>query len=126
MFVGADSPHLSEGTLILAIEKLKESSFVIGPAADGGYYLLAARREIPEEVWTSVSYSQSDTGSEFSKRLDSLGAISFLPSDYDVDTYKELSDLRNDLRNDLQDDSNDLQPHCTVKNQLLGFLNQLS
>lgn len=56
---GADCPKLTAATVISALAARDE--IVVGPTADGGFYLFAADRRIPAHVWTSVSYSEGDT-----------------------------------------------------------------
>lgn len=41
--VGIDCPELDEGTITQALESLKEMDLVLGPATDGGYYLMGLR-----------------------------------------------------------------------------------
>ncbi|MGI9298733.1 MAG: TIGR04282 family arsenosugar biosynthesis glycosyltransferase [Gammaproteobacteria bacterium] len=65
---GADCPGLSAETVISALA-LARDDIVVGPAADGGFYLFAAGRRIPADVWTSVAYSRGDTLSQLLLRL---------------------------------------------------------
>ena len=46
--IGTDCPGLSGGHLDSAIEALDRYDAVIGPAADGGYYLLGLKQTVPE------------------------------------------------------------------------------
>ena len=57
---GADCPALTAATVLSALERAGDE-VVVGPAADGGFYLFAAARRIPARVWTAVSYSRDDT-----------------------------------------------------------------
>ncbi|TVR10289.1 MAG: DUF2064 domain-containing protein [Phormidium sp. GEM2.Bin31] len=41
--VGIDCPELDEGTIARALESLEEADLVLGPATDGGYYLMGLR-----------------------------------------------------------------------------------
>lgn len=43
--MGCDAPHVSEVTLQQAYQKLASGQSVIGPAKDGGYYLLGLTRD---------------------------------------------------------------------------------
>lgn len=47
ILLGADVPDLSARLLMQAAEELKASDVVIGPAIDGGYYLLGFKRPVP-------------------------------------------------------------------------------
>ncbi|MCI0485319.1 MAG: TIGR04282 family arsenosugar biosynthesis glycosyltransferase [Blastocatellia bacterium] len=48
IIIGTDSPRLSVQILQKALDALTSNDVVIGPAKDGGYYLIGLRREIPE------------------------------------------------------------------------------
>jgi rSAM/selenodomain-associated transferase 1 len=45
--VGADTPHVPAGTFDTALDLLDEADVVLGPALDGGYYLVAAKAPVP-------------------------------------------------------------------------------
>ncbi|MFM9072179.1 MAG: TIGR04282 family arsenosugar biosynthesis glycosyltransferase [Cyanobium sp.] len=49
LMVGTDLPHLNSGDLLAALEALHHSALVLGPASDGGYWLigLSPKREAP-------------------------------------------------------------------------------
>lgn len=44
MLIGGDAPQLSEDIIHQAMEALKLHDYTIGPADDGGYYLLAGKK----------------------------------------------------------------------------------
>lgn len=48
MAVGGDCPELDRATFHEAATRLGRAELVLGPATDGGYYLLALRRAVPE------------------------------------------------------------------------------
>lgn len=45
--VGADTPHVPAGTFDTALDLLDRVDVVLGPALDGGYYLVAAKAPVP-------------------------------------------------------------------------------
>src|SRR4051812_25871601 len=47
VLVGTDVPSLSRDDVMEAIESLDDQEVVLGPAADGGYYLVALRKSDP-------------------------------------------------------------------------------
>ena len=47
ILVGSDCPAIDRPVLSRAVRWLQQADVVIGPAADGGYYLLGARRVDP-------------------------------------------------------------------------------
>ncbi|MDE3203571.1 MAG: TIGR04282 family arsenosugar biosynthesis glycosyltransferase [Acidobacteriota bacterium] len=48
VLIGTDAPTLRAETLWEAAERLDRADVVIGPAADGGYYLVGLARAVPE------------------------------------------------------------------------------
>ncbi len=48
VIVGTDCPGITEGLLREAFERLTQRDVVLGPARDGGYYLIGLRKTIPE------------------------------------------------------------------------------
>ena len=95
ILIGADSPQLSSRHLNNAIEALQSNSFALGPAVDGGYYLLAGRAPIARDIWTNVTYSAADTAEQLLAQLPSKAAI--LESISDVDTIEDISELKREL-----------------------------
>ncbi len=100
ILIGADSPQLSSSHLNDAIEALDiygsdSTSFALGPAVDGGYYLLAGRAAIARDIWTNVTYSAADTGEQLLSQLPSKTAL--LEPITDVDTIEDISALKREL-----------------------------
>ncbi len=48
VLVGTDVPELTDAIIADAFESLAEHDVVLGPAADGGYYLIGLKRDLPE------------------------------------------------------------------------------
>ncbi len=48
VIIGTDCPEREPEHVIEALARLEENDIVVGPAPDGGYYLLGLRRPIPE------------------------------------------------------------------------------
>ena len=55
ILIGSDSPHISHETIEHAQTALDKADVVLGPADDGGYYLLAMRK--PYDVFTGIPMS---------------------------------------------------------------------
>src|SRR6266700_6855484 len=53
--IGSDSPHISRDIVARAREALDEADVVLGPADDGGYYLIAMRK--PHDVFSGIPMS---------------------------------------------------------------------
>ncbi len=109
--MGSDSPTLSSETIADAFEHLRRRSAVIGPARDGGYYLIGLTGPLPA-VWQGVSWSTSRVSQETVDRLESLGVgYSMLPPGCDVDTPADLETLKLDLVNLRKAGRTDLARH---------------
>ncbi len=95
MLLGADSPQLTVAHLQDAIRLIARGfPWVLGPAADGGFYLFGARHPIDPHVWQSVTYSVDSTAAQLTSQLAVLGAGAELGELQDVDTWSDLVALR--------------------------------
>ena len=56
VLIGGDCPQLTATTLGVAFAALREKEIVLGPAADGGYYLIGLRRARPE-LFRGIAWS---------------------------------------------------------------------
>jgi len=97
MAVGADTPGLSSSHIAVAIDALRLHDAVIGPALDGGFYLLALRKFNPE-FFTSLPWSTPETCAAMKARLQkhnlSIAEVEVL---FDVDTPADLRLLEQHL-----------------------------
>lgn len=88
--VGSDIPGLGPGEVMEAIELLDHADAAFGPAADGGYYLVAMREPHPE-VFMDVEWSTPDTLTQTLRRAADAGLATALgPVLEDVDTAEDL------------------------------------
>ncbi|QEG02019.1 2-phospho-L-lactate guanylyltransferase [Stieleria maiorica] len=97
VLIGADCPLLDGSVILQTGELLESHDVVLGPAIDGGYYLIALRgpwraeyRSLLEEMpWSGASVFQLTCrrAKEAGLRLATLAAME------DVDTIKELEAL---------------------------------
>lgn len=55
--IGSDSPHISRAIVERALAALNTTDIVLGPAEDGGYYLIAMRQ--PLDVFSGIPMSTS-------------------------------------------------------------------
>jgi uncharacterized protein len=97
ILIGADSPQLDVSDFQLALQRLLTHDFVIGPARDGGFYLFAGKKRVPESVWGQVQYSTSGTADQLIALLKPLGSVALLPVRTDVDEPQDLFVLREEL-----------------------------
>jgi len=93
--IGADSPGLPPDWIQRGFDFLASKDLVLGPAEDGGYYLIGLRRSRPE-LFDGVPWS---SGREFGATLEkALGLglqVEVLPLYYDVDDLEALKRWRN-------------------------------
>lgn len=99
--VGSDHPELELATVEEAFTKLEEGAdVVIGPAVDGGYYLIALRREaVAEELFSGITWSTETVLAETLERCRRRGLrVELLAPGHDVDRPADLERLASRLR----------------------------
>jgi rSAM/selenodomain-associated transferase 1 len=89
--VGTDVPALAFEDVREALESLDGHDVAIGPATDGGYYLIALKRPQPE-LFRGIRWSGPDVVAETLERASraDLG-VSVLRTMGDVDTVEDLA-----------------------------------
>jgi len=92
ILMGSDIPQISPGHVKTALARLDDHEAVIGPAMDGGYYLLGMReKNFLPEVFTDISWSTSQVYEQTMEVLTRSSANIFtLPVLMDVDTLDDL------------------------------------
>lgn len=96
IIIGSDCMELSPDLIEKAFFELKNHDFVIGPAKDGGYYLLGMK--YPEEkIFQNKAWSTESVFNDTMADIEDLSKSVFaLPLLSDVDT---LADLNQELKN---------------------------
>lgn len=91
--IGTDIPTLTAGLIKEAFAMLDGSDLVLGPAGDGGYYLVALKA--PEKrLFTDITWSTPRVLADTLLRAKALGLKVFLlPAMPDVDTPADLAAL---------------------------------
>jgi len=92
ILLGADIPGLTAQHLREAAKALEEVPVVIGPASDGGYYLLGFTQPIPE-LWCDMQWGTEQVLRETEARLQALG-VSYRLLD-ELDDCDRPEDLAN-------------------------------
>jgi len=88
--IGTDCLELTANILVDAFESLMHHDSVIGPAADGGYYLLGMNRFIPE-VFENKRWSTSSVCNDTFDDLKRLHySYHLLPTLHDIDNESDL------------------------------------
>ncbi|WP_418510974.1 TIGR04282 family arsenosugar biosynthesis glycosyltransferase [Corallibacter sp.] len=99
LIIGSDLPDLNTETITNAYDKLNENDFVIGPATDGGYYLLGMK-SLHQNIFKNKAWS---TNSVLKDTLNDLqnSSVFLLKELNDIDTFEDLK-AHNELLNLLQ------------------------
>jgi rSAM/selenodomain-associated transferase 1 len=97
VLIGSDSPTLPVAHIEQAFELLQDVPVVLGPAADGGYYLIGAAGRAPP-VFTGIEWSTPRVWEQTIAHLQAAGlSYACLPPWHDVDTPADLDLLRHEL-----------------------------
>jgi rSAM/selenodomain-associated transferase 1 len=92
--VGTDSPTLPVAYVEEAFAVLEEADVVLGPATDGGYYLLGCGPRLPP-IFDGVAWSSDRVLAQTVERLrDPAWRLALLPPWYDVDTPGDWAMLK--------------------------------
>jgi uncharacterized protein len=98
VIIGTDCPGIDRTILNQAVTALESQDLVLGPAADGGYYLIGLRRRIPE-LFKSIAWS---TETVRAKTLEIATALNLtytlLPELSDIDRPEDLEHLPPSLK----------------------------
>jgi rSAM/selenodomain-associated transferase 1 len=89
VILGTDSPTVPVSYVERAFAELLHRQVVIGPATDGGYYLLGCARLLPP-IFDGINWSSPSVLAQTMDRLQSAGSQpALLPPWYDVDTLAD-------------------------------------
>jgi len=89
VIIGSDCPYVSAGDIRAAWKALETSDLVLGPAKDGGYWLIGLRQGQPA-LFTNMPWSSRQVFTETMARAKSLGLKTFLLRTLsDVDTRED-------------------------------------
>jgi rSAM/selenodomain-associated transferase 1 len=94
VLVGADSPTLPIAYIEDAFDRLESVDLVLGPATDGGYYLIGCRGGVPP-IFDGIAWGGAEVLAQTIAQLnDPQRRLSLLPPWYDVDTPESWTMLR--------------------------------
>ena len=97
VLIGSDSPTLPIAMVQDAFDRLKQHDVVIGPARDGGYYLLGCRAIVPD-IFQEVAWGSGQVFAQTIQQLDSMSlSYSVLAPWYDIDHLEDLHTLHQEL-----------------------------
>ena len=97
LILGADSPHLPLSLLSAALAAVPAYDVVLGPAEDGGYFLIGLRAPQPA-LFDGIAWSTETVLAQTLARADALGlTVHQTPPWYDLDTPADLRRLAQGL-----------------------------
>lgn len=92
VIIGSDSIEISEKHLNEAFKQLDEHEYVIGPAKDGGYYLLGMKGHVPS-FFEGKKYGHDKVLKELLEEVAKTQKEFFLLEELsDIDTFQDLKD----------------------------------
>ena len=90
VLIGTDCPELDELVINEAFDALAEADVAIGPATDGGYYLIALQAPAPE-LFTNKRWGSTEVLEATVNSAEDLGlSVDALPMLWDVDRPEDL------------------------------------
>jgi len=94
VLTGSDVPGLNSHTIRMAFDALQTTPLVIGPASDGGYYLIGMRAP-GAPLFEGIAWSTTHvlTQTEALARQQGL-ATTHLPEHFDIDTIEDYKHWR--------------------------------
>jgi rSAM/selenodomain-associated transferase 1 len=97
VLIGTDSPTLRPSVLRSAFAKLRTADAVLGPAEDGGYYLIGTRTRLPNTLFEGMPWSTASVAAETLRRAAERELqVERLASWYDIDDASSLQRLVSD------------------------------
>ncbi len=90
LLTGTDLPTLPRTHLVEALKLIKNHDVVLGPTADGGYYLIGLRKMAPA-LFDGIAWSTASVFAETKKKIETAGlSLGLLPECRDLDTLDDL------------------------------------
>lgn len=102
ILIGIDTPTLPSAYLSDAVARLQDETadLVLGPAEDGGYYLIGLTRPHPR-LFEGISWGGPAVLAETLRQAETERLrVALLPSWFDLDSPQDLDRLRQDLERD--------------------------
>ncbi len=88
--IGTDCPSITTSDICTAFNSVDQGTIALGPACDGGYYLIGST--IPRaELFEKVNWGTGTVFGEVSFNAERIGTdVVKLPGRYDIDRYDDL------------------------------------
>jgi uncharacterized protein len=95
IIIGTDCPSLNSDLIAEAFQMLNQNDLVLGPATDGGYYLIGLRRLIPQ-LFLGINWGTSEVLQKTVKIANSLKlTVAYLTPLSDIDRPEDLAKIGN-------------------------------
>ena len=121
VLIGSDSPTLPTALVDEAFAALDTVDAVIGPAPDGGYYLIGLRRGAPG-LSDGVAWGGSHVLQQTVRNITAHNfSLHLLPPWYDVDTLDDLHGLQGHLATMRAAGETDLPPRTIRVDELVSY-----
>lgn len=89
LLIGSDIAGLNLNILEEGFEQLSRYDIVVGPAKDGGYYLIGMKQTAPS-IFQNMTWSHENVLQDTIEKIQSIGlSFHLLPGLSDVDTYED-------------------------------------
>ena len=93
ILIGSDAPQIGREIIAQASQALEQADVVLGPAEDGGYYLIAMRK--PYDLFSQIPMSTAQVLQMTIERAHCLGLrVHLLEPLFDIDELPELLRLK--------------------------------
>lgn len=91
VLIGSDCPSLERSDLIMSAEYLKNNTdVVLGPAEDGGYYLIGLKKN-NAHIFSNIKWGKDSVFTDTRKNINTLAwKLDLLPQRWDVDRTADL------------------------------------
>ena len=92
ILIGSDLPEINDDILNKAFLSLNKYDVVIGPAHDGGYYLIGLN-SVPFGIFENISWSTNTVFQQTLNKVSTLNTCILAPKS-DIDTFKDLQNFK--------------------------------
>lgn len=95
ILIGTDCIDVDRSLILKAFQDLEKSDLVLGPAKDGGYYLIGCKRVYPA-IFTEIDWGTERVFSQTLRVAEKLKLhVSCLPQLEDIDTGEQIWKIKN-------------------------------
>lgn len=121
VLIGSDSPTLPVDYVEQAFACLRQSPVVLGPASDGGYYLVGMSQFVPA-LFEGIAWGTSSVWHQTLDRLNTLAMFyTALPVWHDFDNVADLQRLQLEITNLVRHQSEYLPLLAAIDDALTEF-----